>query len=134
MISLMNNSDVIRWSLDLRWQRADRDPGFYDLKEGVRMRSSTDPNFVIDWESFNAVSRHSRHRQGLETSWHAEKEVSTAQICSMVRRKKKKNIATIMSRSHCRQLWPSITNVGIVLKTRHKLTWIMSSVHVINCT
>ena len=69
LFSLMNKSDIIRWSLDLRWQRADRDVGFYDLKQGVRLRSSTDPNLVIDWDSFNAVVRHDRHKQGPETTW-----------------------------------------------------------------
>jgi len=79
VFSLMNNSDKIRWSLDLRWQRADRDVGFYDLKQGVRMRSSTDPNLVIDWDSFNAVTRHVRQSSGLQTTWHAENEVSSVQ-------------------------------------------------------
>jgi len=67
--SLMNKSDIIRWSLDLRWQRADRDVGFYGLKHGVRLRSSTDPNLVIEWDSFNAVMRHDRHKEGPETTW-----------------------------------------------------------------
>ena len=74
LFSLMNNSDVIRWSLDLRWQRADRDVGFYDMKRGVRMRSSTDPNFVIDWNSFEAASR-ARKDGGPDTSWHSGTEV-----------------------------------------------------------
>jgi len=78
MASLMNNSDVIRWSLDLRWQRADQDVGFYDLKQGVRMRSSTDPKLIIEWESFNKVDRHDRQRQATDTTWHSGKEASTA--------------------------------------------------------
>ena len=50
-------SNEIRWSLDLRWQRADAPLGFYGLKDGVRLRSS-DPNFTsIDWEKFNAKDR-----------------------------------------------------------------------------
>jgi len=69
LLSLMNNSDVIRWSLDLRWQQADRDVGFYGLKHGVTLRSSTDPDLVIDWDSFNSVVRHDRHKQGPETTW-----------------------------------------------------------------
>jgi len=80
VISLMNNSDVVRWSLDLRWQRADCDVGFYDLKQGVRMRSSTDPNLVIDWEYFNAISRHDRQRHGPETTWHAKEQASVVQL------------------------------------------------------
>jgi len=55
---LPNLSKKIRWSLDLRWQKASEAIGYYGLKEGVRMRSSTDPNVKIDWESFDAVDRH----------------------------------------------------------------------------
>jgi len=62
----------------MRWQRADRDAGFYDLKQGVRLRSSTDPNFAIDWTSFEAVNRHERQKGGPDTSWH-----STAEVCSV---------------------------------------------------
>jgi len=71
----MNNSDIIRWSLDLRWQRADKNVAFYDLKQGVRMRSSTDPNIVIDWDTFIAANR-SKAQQGPGTTWHSEAEVS----------------------------------------------------------
>jgi len=85
LFSLMNNSDVIRWSLDLRWQRADRDVGFYDLKQGVRMRSSTDPNLTIDWESFNALTRHVIQKQGPNTTWHSETEVSSVQPDDIVK-------------------------------------------------
>jgi hypothetical protein len=56
--SLNNVSDSIRWSLDFRWQTADKDPGFYDIKEGVRMRSATDPNYEINWDQFDKVDRH----------------------------------------------------------------------------
>lgn len=56
--SLNNNSKVTRWSLDLRWQRADLPVAFHDLKNGVRMRSSTDPDLVIDWDDFDSVDRH----------------------------------------------------------------------------
>ncbi len=42
----------------MRWQRADKPVGFFGLKHGVKMRSSTDPNFKIDWEGFNAIDRH----------------------------------------------------------------------------
>ena len=79
----MNNSDIIRWSLDLRWQRADRDVGFYDLKQGVRMRSSTDADLAIDWDSFNAVTRHDRHKQVPETTWHDTSEASRAVMYSI---------------------------------------------------
>ena len=91
LFSLMNNSDVIRWSLDMRWQRADRDVGFYDLKQGIRMRSSTDPNFVIDWKSWEAVNRHERRKEGPDTSWH-----STAEVRSMCRDDMKVGVTCIL--------------------------------------
>jgi hypothetical protein len=47
----------------MRWQAADKSPGFYDIKEGVRMRSSTDPNFQIEWDSFVNVTRHDTHME-----------------------------------------------------------------------
>ena len=56
--SLNNLSDEIRWSLDLRWQRSDMAVGFYGLKDGIKMRSSNDPDFKIDWESFDNINRH----------------------------------------------------------------------------
>ncbi|XP_022094672.1 phytanoyl-CoA dioxygenase-like isoform X2 [Acanthaster planci] len=56
--SLENYSDKIRWSLDLRWQRPDKPNGFYGIKDSVLMRTSKDPNYTIDFESFNKVDRH----------------------------------------------------------------------------
>lgn len=59
--SLSNTSNDIRWSMDLRWQRADKPPGFSG-KDGIRLRSSTDPNLVIDWDSYlNVNKRHTEH-------------------------------------------------------------------------
>ena len=51
-------SEGIRWSVDLRWQRASDPGGLWGMKDGVVMRSSNDPNFKIDWKSFDAVNRH----------------------------------------------------------------------------
>jgi len=62
-VSLPNLSQRVRWSLDFRWQRAGEAVGYYGLKEGVRMRSSTDPNHKIDWETFDAVDRHDPNAQ-----------------------------------------------------------------------
>ena len=56
--SLPNISDGIRWSVDLRWQRASDPGGLWGLKDGVVMRTSKDPNFKIDWTGFDAVNRH----------------------------------------------------------------------------
>src|SRR6218665_2696213 len=68
VLSLDNFSDKIRWSLDLRWQDANKTVGFFGLKDGVRMRSSTDPNFKIDWEQFDAVSRHEKQFESMNTA------------------------------------------------------------------
>ncbi|XP_076463481.1 phytanoyl-CoA dioxygenase domain-containing protein 1-like [Babylonia areolata] len=61
--SLPNVSNDIRWSLDLRWQRADKDVGFYDVKPGILMRSRDQPDLQIDWETFMSVSRAEREKE-----------------------------------------------------------------------
>lgn len=68
VLSTNNFSDKIRWSLDLRWQDANKPVGFYGLKNGVQMRSSSDPNFKIDWEAFDAVSRHEKQFESMNTA------------------------------------------------------------------
>ncbi|XP_062597342.1 uncharacterized protein LOC134258774 [Saccostrea cucullata] len=55
--SLPNVSNEIRWSMDLRWQDANKPSAFHGLKEAVVFRTEKDPNYVIDWESFDAVDR-----------------------------------------------------------------------------
>jgi hypothetical protein len=42
--------------MDLRWLRADKPVGFFGVKSGVQLRSA-DPDFEIDWDSFDAVNR-----------------------------------------------------------------------------
>ena len=56
-------STDIRWSLDLRWQKPSDPIGFYNLKEGVLMRSSKDSDLDINWESFNNVDRHEEQKK-----------------------------------------------------------------------
>ena len=56
-------SKKIRWSLDLRWQRPSEPVGFYGLKQGILMRTSKDPNYKIDWESFNKIDRHQKQKE-----------------------------------------------------------------------
>lgn len=68
--SLPNLSNDIRWSLDLRWQKSTEPVGFYNLKEGVLMRSSKDPNLKIDWETFNKIDRHQEQRKASVGSVH----------------------------------------------------------------
>ena len=55
--SLPNKSDIIRWSLDLRWQNPKMDNGFYGLKNSVLMRTSEDPNHKIDWTEMAGIDR-----------------------------------------------------------------------------
>lgn len=59
-------SNKIRWSLDLRWQRPSEPVGFYGLKDGILMRTSKDPNYKIDWESFNKIDRHQVQKESIE--------------------------------------------------------------------
>ena len=55
--SLENYSKKIRWSLDLRWQRPNESNGFHGLKKCILMRTSENPNHVIDWEGFATLNR-----------------------------------------------------------------------------
>ncbi|XP_013416111.1 uncharacterized protein LOC106177776 [Lingula anatina] len=55
--SLSNYSNVIRWSLDLRWSKPTDPVGLWGLKEGVLLRSSKDPNLKVDWDAFTKVDR-----------------------------------------------------------------------------
>ena len=55
--SLNNTSNMVRWTVDLRWQKPDHNVGLWDLKEGVLLRSSKDPDMKINWEAFDSVDR-----------------------------------------------------------------------------
>ena len=57
MCSLPNKSDIIRWSLDLRWQNPKMDNGFYGLKKSVLMRTSEEPDLKIDWTEMAGIDR-----------------------------------------------------------------------------
>ncbi|PVD25798.1 hypothetical protein C0Q70_13458 [Pomacea canaliculata] len=61
--SLGNISNDIRWSLDLRWQTPEKSVGFYDLKQGVLMRTKDNPNMTVNWEDFNKIDRHAEARE-----------------------------------------------------------------------
>ncbi|KAL3872211.1 hypothetical protein ACJMK2_040149 [Sinanodonta woodiana] len=50
--SLQNNSNDVRWSIDLRWQSPHDKWGFYDIAEGIVFRSSKDPYIKPDWDKF----------------------------------------------------------------------------------
>ncbi|KAL4238057.1 hypothetical protein ACF0H5_002768 [Mactra antiquata] len=64
--SLPNVSNDIRWSLDLRWQRASDPDGLWGLKKPVVMRTKDNPNLEIDWTDFDAVDRHSQQKKSVE--------------------------------------------------------------------
>eukprot|EP00698_Gefionella_okellyi_P000149 TRINITY_DN10138_c0_g1_i1.p1 TRINITY_DN10138_c0_g1~~TRINITY_DN10138_c0_g1_i1.p1 ORF type:complete len:325 (-),score=37.49 TRINITY_DN10138_c0_g1_i1:149-1123(-) len=53
-----NRSDVIRWSVDLRWQRPQDFSGFETVKSLLPMRSAAQPDLVPDFDAFNACNRH----------------------------------------------------------------------------
>lgn len=72
--SLNNESNEIRWSLDLRWQRPDKPVGFYDLKDGVLMRTKEQPDFKIDWDTFDSVERHCEAKKNVQRGVHEEKD------------------------------------------------------------
>ena len=55
--SLMNYSDEIRWSVDLRWQSPKHHWGFYDIGEGILFRSAGKQVEKPDWEKFFSVDR-----------------------------------------------------------------------------
>ena len=56
-------SNEVRWSLDLRWQRAQDPDGLWGLKKPVLMRKKDDPEFKIDWTEFDSVDRHAKQKQ-----------------------------------------------------------------------
>ncbi|KAK7103955.1 phytanoyl-CoA dioxygenase domain-containing protein 1 homolog [Littorina saxatilis] len=70
--SLNNVSNDIRWSLDLRWQKPDKSVGFYDMKEGVLMRTKDKPNLKVDWSSFDAIERHVEAKKRVEKDFPQE--------------------------------------------------------------
>jgi len=55
--STENKSDIIRWSIDLRWQRPGEQSGMEGIKEPILMRTAADPNYQPDWDEWGARSR-----------------------------------------------------------------------------
>ncbi len=55
--STENNSDRIRWSVDLRWQRPSEPHGLEGVKDPILMRTAKDPSYRIDWEAWANTSR-----------------------------------------------------------------------------
>ena len=67
--SLPNVSSQIRWSLDLRWQRAEDPAGFYGIKHAIEMRREGEENIEINWESFDAIDRHQASAEHLKKDY-----------------------------------------------------------------
>lgn len=55
--SLPNYSTDVRWSIDLRWQSPHEKWGFYNIADGVLMRTAEKGNVTPDWNSFLKVNR-----------------------------------------------------------------------------
>eukprot|EP00298_Acanthocystis_sp_HF-20_P016625 c21533_g3_i1.p1 GENE.c21533_g3_i1~~c21533_g3_i1.p1 ORF type:complete len:390 (+),score=149.40 c21533_g3_i1:23-1171(+) len=55
--SLPNNTEHIRWSLDLRWQRAGEPNGLWGVKSNILMRDHKNPNHKIDWKGWATVEK-----------------------------------------------------------------------------
>ncbi len=62
--STENHSDIIRWSIDLRWQRPNEVSGFDDVKPCILMRSASKPFHNIDWETWAKTSRQFKVKEG----------------------------------------------------------------------
>lgn len=54
--SLTNSSTGVRWSLDLRWQRAGEPDGFYGIKAPIPLIRPRQPGFKPDWAAWAAGS------------------------------------------------------------------------------
>jgi len=65
---LPNVSSMVRWSMDLRWQKPSVSGGWYGT-DGVMMRSHNSPVNNIDWDSFlqqNEEAKKKEESQGLD--------------------------------------------------------------------
>jgi len=55
--STENFSDIIRWSIDLRWQRPDQPSGMEGIKEPILLRTARDQNYRPNWNEWGSRSR-----------------------------------------------------------------------------
>eukprot|EP00042_Codosiga_hollandica_P030584 m.178680 g.178680 ORF g.178680 m.178680 type:complete len:365 (+) comp53396_c0_seq1:3-1097(+) len=79
--SLNNTSDMIRWSLDLRWQRPDQPNGVFGLKDSILMASSKDPGMKIQWDEW---ARKSRHLNAEANSKKTKEELEAEQFSTII--------------------------------------------------
>ncbi len=55
--STENLSNIIRWSIDVRWQHPGEPSGMEGIKEPILMRTASDPNYQPNWKEWAARSR-----------------------------------------------------------------------------
>jgi hypothetical protein len=55
--STENFSDIIRWSIDLRWQRPGLPSGMEGIKEPILLHTAADPDYTPHWEKWASRSR-----------------------------------------------------------------------------
>ena len=55
--STENLSDIIRWSVDLRWQRPGEPSGFEGIKDCILMRTAANAHYRIDWSAWAEQNR-----------------------------------------------------------------------------
>ncbi|HWF43869.1 MAG TPA: phytanoyl-CoA dioxygenase family protein [Candidatus Kapabacteria bacterium] len=55
--STENFSNIIRWSIDLRWQRPKEPSGMEGIKEPILMRTAGNPSYRPNWSEWAARSR-----------------------------------------------------------------------------
>lgn len=75
--STENYSNIIRWSIDLRWQRPGEVSGMEYVKEPILMRTVSDPNYQPDWGAWGRKSRQVGLADVLAEREHAISETDT---------------------------------------------------------
>jgi len=56
-MSSENLSNIIRWSVDLRYQRPNEPSGFVGAKLPILLRTAKDPNYIPDFSKWGAIER-----------------------------------------------------------------------------
>uniref|UniRef100_A0A1I8HS86 Phytanoyl-CoA dioxygenase family protein n=1 Tax=Macrostomum lignano TaxID=282301 RepID=A0A1I8HS86_9PLAT len=74
--SLNNRSDVVRWSIDFRWQRTGTPAGLFGLKPTCEVRRDGEPDFRPDWDSFDSVDRNRAQLESMARDESAADEFS----------------------------------------------------------
>jgi hypothetical protein len=66
-------SDMIRWSVDLRWQRSNELSGFEGIKDVLPLRDANGvelPDFWASWKDWESVNRNAVQKDAV-AGWHA---------------------------------------------------------------